>query len=135
MLHNEKYKGDAILQKNFTVDFLTKKKKVNEGEVPQYYVENSHAAIISAEVFDLAQAEFGRRRSDRGLRRSNSCFSGKIICGECGGFYGSKTYILIVNIERLYGDAIINTIIMKSAKHHIYMKTSLKNYLLKLLMR
>lgn len=92
ILHNEKYKGDAILQKSFTVDFLTKKKKVNEGEVPQYYVENSHPAIISAEVFDLAQAEFERRRSDRGLRRSNSCFSGKIICGECGGFYGSKTW-------------------------------------------
>lgn len=92
ILHNEKYKGDAILQKSFTVDFLTKKKKVNEGEVPQYYVENSHPAIISAEVFDLAQAEFEKRRNDRGLRRSSSCFSGKIICGECGGFYGNKTW-------------------------------------------
>lgn len=92
ILKNEKYKGDAILQKSFTVDFLTKKKKINEGEVPQYYVENSHPAIISSEVFDLVQAEFERRRSDRGLRRSNSCFSGKIICGECGGFYGNKTW-------------------------------------------
>ena len=92
ILHNEKYKGDAILQKSFTVDFLTKKKKVNEGEIPQYYVENSHPAIISAEVFDLAQAEFERRRNDRGLRRSSSCFSGKIICGECGSFYGNKTW-------------------------------------------
>lgn len=92
ILHNEKYKGDAILQKSFTVDFLTKRKKVNEGEVPQYYVENSHPAIISAEVFDLAQAEFEKRRNDRGLRRSSSCFSGKIICGECGGFYGNKTW-------------------------------------------
>lgn len=92
ILHNEKYKGDAILQKSFTVDFLTKRKKVNEGEVPQYYVENSHPAIISAEVFDLAQAEFEKRRNDRDLRRSSSCFSGKIICGECGGFYGNKTW-------------------------------------------
>ncbi|EMU52594.1 resolvase domain protein [Clostridium butyricum DKU-01] len=92
ILHNEKYKGDAILQKSFTVDFLTKKKKINEGEVPQYYVENSHPAIISAEVFDLAQAEFEKRRKDRGLRRSRSCFSGKIICGECGSFYGNKTW-------------------------------------------
>lgn len=92
ILHNEKYKGDAILQKSFTVDFLTKKKKINEGEVPQYYVENSHPAIISAEVFDLAQAEFEKRRKDRGLRRSSSCFSGKIICGECGSFYGNKTW-------------------------------------------
>ncbi len=65
ILHNEKYKGDAILQKSFTIDFLTKKKKVNEGEVPQYYVENSHPEIISSEVFDLAQAEFEKRRNDR----------------------------------------------------------------------
>jgi hypothetical protein len=45
ILTNEKYKGDALLQKKYTVDFLTKKQKVNEGEVPQYYVENSHPAI------------------------------------------------------------------------------------------
>jgi len=46
ILSNEKYKGDALLQKKFTTDFLTKKMKVNEGEVPQYYVEKSHAAIV-----------------------------------------------------------------------------------------
>ena len=46
ILQNEKYKGDALLQKVYTVDFLSKKKKVNEGEVPQYYVEGSHDAII-----------------------------------------------------------------------------------------
>ncbi len=55
ILKNEKYKGDAMLQKSFTVDFLTKKKKINEGEIPQYYVENSHPAIITTEVFDLVQ--------------------------------------------------------------------------------
>lgn len=63
ILKNEKYKGDAILQKSFTVDFLTKKKKINEGEIPQYYVENSHPAIITPEVFDLAQHEIKKRRS------------------------------------------------------------------------
>jgi site-specific DNA recombinase len=42
ILTNEKYKGDALLQKSFTVDFLTKKKKKNEGEIPQYYVKNNH---------------------------------------------------------------------------------------------
>ena len=47
ILTNEKYKGSALLQKRFTVDFLTKKSKVNEGEVPQYYIEESHPAIIS----------------------------------------------------------------------------------------
>ena len=45
ILGNEKYKGDALLQKVFTVDFLSKKKKVNEGEVPQFYVEGSHEGI------------------------------------------------------------------------------------------
>ena len=46
ILTNEKYKGDALLQKKFTIDFLEKKMKKNEGEIPQYYVENSHPAII-----------------------------------------------------------------------------------------
>lgn len=62
ILKNEKYKGAALLQKCFTVDFLTKKRKVNEGEVPQYYVEHSHEPIISPEEFDKVQAEFERRK-------------------------------------------------------------------------
>lgn len=92
ILKNEKYKGDAMLQKTFTTDFLTKKKKVNEGEIPQYYVENSHPAIITPEVFDLAQHELGKRKSANGYKTGGSCFSGKIICGECGSFYGSKVW-------------------------------------------
>ena len=55
ILKNEKYKGDALLQKAFTVDFLTKKQKKNEGEVPQYYVENSHPAIIDPAEWKLVQ--------------------------------------------------------------------------------
>ncbi len=62
ILTNEKYKGSALLQKKFTVDFLTKKTKVNEGEVPQYYVEESHPAIIPPEEFELVQAEMARRK-------------------------------------------------------------------------
>jgi site-specific DNA recombinase len=92
ILKNEKYKGDAILQKSFTVDFLTKKKKINEGEVPQYYVENSHPAIVSPEVFDLAQHEFKKRNEVKGYKTGEGCFSGKIICGECGSFYGNKVW-------------------------------------------
>ena len=57
MLTNEKYKGCALLQKKFTVDFLSKKTKENEGEVPQYYVENSHPAIIEPEEWELVQIE------------------------------------------------------------------------------
>ncbi|MEK6263540.1 MAG: recombinase family protein, partial [Clostridium sp.] len=68
ILKNEKYKGDAMLQKSFTVDFLTKKKKINEGEIQQYYVENSHPAIITPEVFDLVQHEFKKRKNVKGYK-------------------------------------------------------------------
>lgn len=93
MLSNEKYKGDALLQKEFTVDFLTKKHKKNEGEVPQYYVEGNHEAIISPEVFDLVQAELEKRKRKSGSRYSGvSIFSNKIKCGDCGSWYGSKVW-------------------------------------------
>lgn len=92
ILTNEKYKGDALLQKCYTVDFLTKKKKKNEGEVPQYYVKNSHQAIISPETFDLVQTEVKKRSKSTHHLSSTSPFSSKIECGECGGFYGSKVW-------------------------------------------
>lgn len=92
ILQNEKYKGHAMLQKSFTVDFLTKKKKANEGEVPQYYVENSHPAIISPEVFDLVQHELKKRKGVKGYKTGGGCFSGRIVCDECGSFYGSKVW-------------------------------------------
>ena len=53
ILTNEKYKGDALLQKQYTVDFLTKKRKTNEGEIPQYYVTDDHEPIIDKKTFDL----------------------------------------------------------------------------------
>jgi hypothetical protein len=58
MLQNEKYTGNAILQKNYSTDFLSKKRKVNNGEVLKYYVENRHPSIITKEQFDLGQEEF-----------------------------------------------------------------------------
>lgn len=89
ILQNEKYKGDALLQKEFTVDFLQKK---NEGEVPQYYVEGSHEPIIPPRNFDLVQAEI-KRRSELGRKYSaSSIFSTKLICGDCVGYYGSKVW-------------------------------------------
>lgn len=92
MLSNEKYKGDALLQKEFTVDFLQKKMKKNDGEVPQYYVEGNHEAIISPAVFDLVQTEI-ERRSKGGSRYSGvSIFSNKIKCGDCGAWFGSKVW-------------------------------------------
>ena len=92
ILTNEKYKGDALLQKSYTVDFLTKKKKVNEGEIPQYYVEGNHEAIIQPEVFELVQQELERRKQGRGRHSGVHLFSGKIRCGQCGEWYGSKVW-------------------------------------------
>ena len=92
ILTNEKYKGDALLQKSYTVDFLTKKKKQNEGEIPQYYVEGNHEAIITPAQFELVQQELARRNSSRGRHSGVHLFSGKIKCGHCGHWYGSKTW-------------------------------------------
>ena len=92
ILSNEKYRGDALLQKTFTVDFLTKKAKVNEGEAPQYYVENSHPAIVSGEVFELVQFEMSRRRQRGKHTSATTVFSGRLICGECGAYFGSKVW-------------------------------------------
>ena len=92
MLSNEKYKGDALLQKEFTVDFLQKKMKKNEGEVPQYYVEGNHEAIISPAVFDMVQAELAKRKHSGSRYSGVSIFSNKIKCGDCGGWYGSKVW-------------------------------------------
>ena len=92
ILTNEKYKGDALLQKSFTVDYLTKKQKRNEGEVPQYYIENNHPAIIDPRDWEMVQAEFTRRK---GIGRSYSgahIFSAKLICADCGEFYGLKVW-------------------------------------------
>lgn len=91
ILRNEKYIGDALLQKTYTVDFLTKKRVKNNGLVPQYYVENSHKAIIPREVFMQVQEELVRRRivhtSPNGKNRtfsSNHCFAQIVLCGNCG---------------------------------------------------
>ncbi len=92
ILTNEKYKGSAILQKKFTVDFLQKKMKVNEGEVPQYKVEDSHPAIIEPEEWELVQLEMQRRKALGKHHNSLSPFSAKIICGDCGEYYGSKVW-------------------------------------------
>lgn len=92
ILSNEKYKGDALLQKTFTTDFLTKRTKPNEGEVPQFYVTDSHDGIIDPEDFDMVQAEYSRRKALGRSYTCKSCFSTRLVCGDCGGFYGSKVW-------------------------------------------
>lgn len=91
ILRNEKYKGDAVLQKTFCVDFLTKKMKKNEGEVPQYIVEGAHEAIIRPEQFDAVQQEIARRK-ELGRGYSDTAFHSKLICGDCGSYYGRKVW-------------------------------------------
>lgn len=92
ILSNEKYKGDALLQKTYTVDYFTKKTKVNEGEIPQYYVEGDHEAIIDPAVFDRVQIELEKRCSGKNRHSGVHDFSGKIKCGQCGSWYGSKVW-------------------------------------------
>ena len=92
ILTNEKYKGDALLQKSYTVDFLTKKHKKNEGEIPQYYVEDNHTPIVSKEVFEMVQQEI-KKRTKGGRRYSGvGIFGSKIKCMECGSWYGAKVW-------------------------------------------
>ena len=93
ILTNEKYKGDAILQKTYCTDYLLKTFVVNDGSVvPKYYAQNSHPAIVSPEVFDLAQQELAWRRSLNGRYSGRSCFASRVVCGDCGAFYGSKVW-------------------------------------------
>ena len=94
ILRNEKYMGDALLQKTYTTDFLTKKRIRNNGTVPQYYVEDDHEAIIPKELFMQVQEELVRRRvvhkSPSGRKRTyscNHCFAQIIVCGECRELY------------------------------------------------
>lgn len=93
ILTNEKYKGDAILQKTYCTDYIRKTFVVNDGsEIPKYYAQNSHPAIISAEVFDLTQMELEWRKSLKGSYSGKSCFASRIVCGDCSAFYGSKVW-------------------------------------------
>jgi len=92
ILRNEKYKGDALLQKTYTVDFLSHKVKKNYGEVQQYYVENSHEAIIDEREWDMVQLELARRERIGKAYSAKSLFSSKLVCGECGGIYGPKVW-------------------------------------------
>lgn len=88
------------MQKTYTVDFLTKKRAENNGEVPQYYVEESHPAIIDKEMWEAVQLEMERRRifaKEHDIVKVDYAtitnpFAGKIICGHCGSVFGRKVW-------------------------------------------
>ncbi len=91
---NEKYKGEALLQKTFTVDYLTKEVRKNNGEVPSVRVRNSHEPIIEPEVFDRVQEILAESTKRRAKVRTRHPFAGKLVCGDCGSFYGHKVWRL-----------------------------------------
>ena len=93
ILENEKYMGDALLQKTYTIDFLNKKRGKNNGVLPQYYIEDDPEAIIPKDIYMKVQEEIARRSSERdknGIRRgfsANNPFSQIITCECCGAQY------------------------------------------------
>lgn len=100
ILTNEKYIGDALLQKTITTDFLNKKRVVNKGIVPQYYVEGSHEAIIPRELFMQVQEEMVRRanlETGTGKRRTYSgkyALSHHVYCAHCGDVFRRTVWFL-----------------------------------------
>ncbi len=103
ILTNEKYKGDALLQKTYIVDCISKKSKKNNGELPMYYVENNHPAIIERAVFDRVQEEISRRNSKKKVKQvgtktelgkysSKYALSEILYCGNCGTPYRRCTW-------------------------------------------
>lgn len=93
MLRNEKYQGDLLLQKSFVSDHITKRKVRNVGQLPQYYVTDSHSPIISREMFAEVQAEIARRSANhktKQLQEPSYPFTGLIKCGKCGSPYQRK---------------------------------------------
>ncbi|MFQ7752387.1 MAG: recombinase family protein [Acutalibacteraceae bacterium] len=93
LLRNEKYAGNLLLQKTYVEDFRTKRKKVNKGERRQYFVEDSHEAIIDKAIFRQVQAEIQRRQEQRrptGKPAAKYAFTGLIVCGRCGQHYRRK---------------------------------------------
>ncbi len=103
ILTNEKYKGDAVLNKTYIRDCLSKKVMINNGERPKYYVENNHPAIIDSGTFGRVQEEMARRSGKRkvkqvGTKTEQGRYSSKyaltelLICGECGTPYRRCTW-------------------------------------------
>lgn len=98
ILQNEKYCGDVIMQKTFRKDCISKETVVNTGQLPKYWTQNHHEAIVSREIFDAVQEETARRKAmasgtkksaptGLGKYSSKHALTGLLICGECGTPY------------------------------------------------
>ena len=100
ILRNEKYMGDALLQKYYTPDFLDHKNVLNEGQLEQYYIKGDHEAIVDETLWKAAQQEIGRReafRKKHGVRTlgrytDEQPFTHRVICAECGSVFWRRTW-------------------------------------------
>ncbi len=103
ILTNEKYRGDALLQKTYVTDCITKKTRKNNGELPMYLVKNHHEPIISRADFNRVQEEMARRsakraiadkltKTEQGKYSAKYALSELLICGECGAHYRRVTW-------------------------------------------
>ena len=103
ILTNEKYAGDALLQKTFTTDCISKTVKKNTGELPQYYIKDNHPAIIPRDIYQRVQEEMARRTSKRKVMQKSGkteqgkysakyALSERLVCGECGSPYKRCTW-------------------------------------------
>lgn len=104
ILTNERYIGDALLQKTYVTDCLSKKSKKNNGELPQYYVTGSHEGIVSRELYNRVQEEMARRANKRAVAQKNTktergkfsskyALTDRLVCGECGTPYRRCTWV------------------------------------------
>ena len=103
ILQNEKYVGDAVLQKTFTEDLFDRRQVKNEGQLPKYYVHDAHPAIIDRAAFQRVQEELARRSSlrktsskaktEQGRHSGKFALSGLLACSECGSPYRRVTYM------------------------------------------
>lgn len=103
ILTNEKYTGDALLQKTYVTDCITKKTRKNSGELPMYLVKDHHDPIISRADFNRVQEEMARRsakrsiadkltKGEQGKYSAKYALSELLICGECGSHYRRVTW-------------------------------------------
>lgn len=140
MLENEKFKGDTLLQKSYTVDFLTKKRVQNEGEIQQYYIEDDHEAIIEPWIWECVQLEMKRR--ERYLEEHNitrfsqnteaNPFSSKIICGECNRAFARKGWRTPSGDRKVWQCSERYKVkgVLGCGNRHIYEETLIKIYLM-----
>lgn len=140
MLENEKFKGDTLLQKSYTTDFLTKKRVQNEGEIQQYYIEDDHDVIIEPWIWECVQLEMKRRErylEEHHITRFSqntevNPFSSKIICGECNRAFARKGWRTPSGDRKVWQCSERYKVkgVLGCGNRHIYEDTLIKIYLM-----